>query len=96
MNAYLAILLNSDTIVAVRCIQKMLYAAFSNPVVRIVGHCRCANHQSIPDHKSTANQTAVNDMPVGYTVEDMNGWCERTSPADFVPRVPLVHGSALA
>ena len=93
MNADLAILLNSDTIVAGRWIQKMLDAAFSNPGVGIVGPLSsAASHQSIPDHKSTANQTAVNDMPVGYTVEDMNGWCERNSPADFVPRVPLVHG----
>jgi GT2 family glycosyltransferase len=97
MNADLAILLNSDTIVAGHWIQKMLDAAFSNPGVGIVGPLSsAASHQSIPDHKSTANQTAVNDMPVGYTVEEMNGWCERNSPPDFLPRVPLVHGFCFA
>jgi GT2 family glycosyltransferase len=93
MDADLAILLNSDTIVAGQWIEKMLDTAFSNPGVGIVGPLSsAASHQSIPDHKSTASQTAVNDMPVGYTVGDMNAWCERNSPADFVPRVPLVHG----
>jgi GT2 family glycosyltransferase len=93
MDADLAILLNSDTIVGGHWIQKMLDAAFSNPGVGIVGPLSsAASHQSIPDHRSTANQTAVNEMPDGYTVSDMNDWCERNTPADFVPRVPLVHG----
>ena len=97
MDADLAILLNSDTIVAGRWIEKMLDAAFSNLGVGIVGPLSsAASHQSIPDHKSTATQTAVNDMPEGYTVGDMNDWCERNSSADFLPRVPLVHGFCFA
>ena len=29
---------------------------------------------------------------VDKTLNEMNRWCEENSPADFVPRVPLVHG----
>lgn len=93
MDADMAILLNSDTIVAGRWIEKMLDAAFSNPGVGIVGPLSsAASTQSIPDHRSTADQTAINDMPPGYSVADMNLWCEKNTPADFLPRVPLVHG----
>jgi GT2 family glycosyltransferase len=93
MDADLAILLNSDTVVAGRWIEKMLDAVYSNLGVGIVGPLSsAASHQSIPDHKSTASQTAVNDLPEGYTVADMNAWCERNTSADFLPRVPLVHG----
>lgn len=93
LDADMAILLNSDTIVAGRWIEKMLDAAFSNPGVGIVGPLSsAASTQSIPDHKSTADQTAINDMPPGYSVADMNLWCEKNTPADFLPRVPLVHG----
>lgn len=93
MDADMAILLNSDTIVAGRWIEKMLDAAFTNPGVGIVGPLSsAASTQSIPDHKSTADQTAINDMPPGYSVADMNLWCEKNTPADFLPRVQLVHG----
>ena len=93
MDADLAILLNSDTVVGGRWIEKLLDAAFASAGVGIVGPLSsAASHQSIPDHKSTATQTAINDMPDGYSVADMNFWCERNSPADFVPLVPLVHG----
>ena len=93
----LAILLNSDTVVAGRWIDKLLDAAFSNPGVGIVGPLSsAASHQSIPNHRSTADQTAVNDLPAGYSVSDMNVWCEKHSAAEFVPRVPLVHGFCMA
>ena len=95
--ADMAILLNSDTLVADRWIEKLLDAAFSNPGVGIVGPLSsAASHQSIPDHKSSATQTAINDLPQGYSVADMDRWCERNAPADFIPRVPLVHGFCFA
>ena len=94
----MAVLLNSDTIVAGRWIEKLLDAAYSNPGVGIVGPLSsAASHQSIPDHKSTTrDQTAINDLPPGCSVADMNAWCERHAPAALVPRVPLVHGFCLA
>lgn len=97
MQGDMAILLNSDTLVAGRWIEKLLDAAFTNPGVGIVGPLSsAASHQSIPDHRSTAQQTAINDLPPGYSVADMDAWCERNSPADFIPRVPLVHGFCFA
>jgi GT2 family glycosyltransferase len=93
----LAVLLNSDTVVAGRWIDKLLDAAFSNPGVGIVGPLSsAASHQSIPDHRSTADQTAVNHLPAGYSVADMNAWCETQSAAEFVPRVGLIHGFCMA
>jgi GT2 family glycosyltransferase len=93
----LVILLNSDTIVAKPWIEKLLDAVVSNPDAGITGPLSsAASHQSIPDSKSTAQQTAVNDMPPGYDVEKMNRWCEANAPADFLPRVPLVHGFCFA
>lgn len=87
------VLLNSDTIVAGKWLEKLMDAAFSTPGVGIVGPLSsAASHQSIPDHRSTANQTAINDLPKGYSVADMNSWCEANSPSDSVPLVPLVHG----
>ena len=97
MDADMAILLNSDTIVGRHWIEKLLDAAYSNVGVGIVGPLSsAASHQSIPDHRSTANQTAINDLPKGYTVADMNAWCEKNSPANFIPRTPLVHGFCFA
>ncbi|HPI49240.1 MAG TPA: glycosyltransferase [Hyphomonadaceae bacterium] len=89
----MAILLNSDTIASANWIEKMADAVFSNAGAGIVGPMSsAASTQSLPDHKSTATQTAINDLPPGFSVDDMNRWCEENSPADFVPRVPLVHG----
>lgn len=93
MKGDLAILLNSDTIVSPNWIEKMADAVFTSPGAGIVGPMSsAASHQSLPDHRSTATQTAINDLPPGFSVDDMNRWCEENSPADFVPRVPLVHG----
>lgn len=93
MDSDLVILLNSDTEVGPHWVDKLLDAAFSNPGVGIVGPLsNAASHQSIPNHKSTATQTAINHLPSDYTVADMNVWCERNSPSDFIPRVPFVHG----
>lgn len=97
MDADMAILLNSDTVVAPGWIEKLLDAAFSNPGVGIVGPMSsAASHQSIPEHQSRHDQTAINDLPPGWSAADMDAWCERMAPADFLPRVPLVHGFCFA
>lgn len=93
----MAVMLNSDTIVAGPWIEKLLDAAFSNAGVGIVGPLSsAASHQSIPNHQGVNHQTAINDLPEGYSVSDMNAWCERQAPAALVPRVPLVHGFCMA
>lgn len=91
--ADLVILLNSDTIVTKDWTAKMAHAVFSTAGAGIVGPLSsAASHQSIPNYKSSKNQTATNELPSGITVDEMNDYCERWSPANYYPRVPLVHG----
>ena len=89
----LVILLNSDTIVTDGWAEKMADAVFSTPGAGIVGPISsAASHQSIPEHRSSKDQTAVNDLPRGLTAEDLNRYCEQWTSAHVLPRVPLVHG----
>lgn len=91
--ARLVILLNSDTIVPADWSLKMADAVFSNPTTGIVGPIsNAAGYQSIPQIKSTATQTAVNPLPPGLTVEEVDSCCEKWSRYGLYPSVPLVHG----
>jgi len=97
LQADVAIMLNSDTIVADNWIEKLVDAMFSNPGVGIVGPLsNAASHQSVPEHRSANDQTAINDLPPGYSVADMNRWCEANAGEAPVIRVPLVHGFCFA
>lgn len=87
------ILLNSDTIVPEQWVEKLTDAAFGSKNVGIVGPLsNAASHQSIPNHKSLKNQTAINKLPENISLNEMNRLCEAWTPADILPRVPLVHG----
>jgi len=89
----LVILLNSDTIVTDGWVEKMADAVFSTAGAGIVGPMsNAASHQSIPEHRGTRDQTAVNELPPGLTAEDMNRYCEEWTAAHLLPRVPLIHG----
>lgn len=92
--ADLSILLNSDTIVTKNWAGKMAKTLNSNKGTGIVGPMSsAASHQSIPDHQNIGiDQTAINNLPQGITVEDMNNACEVWSSGRVGPRVPLVHG----
>jgi GT2 family glycosyltransferase/glycosyltransferase involved in cell wall biosynthesis/SAM-dependent methyltransferase len=88
----LIILLNSDTVVTPFWAEKMADAIFSTHGAGIVGPLsNAAGYQSLPSVLATKSQTAVNSLPPGYSIEDMNVWCEAHSSAR-VPCVPLVHG----
>ncbi|MCF8719361.1 glycosyltransferase [Nitrospina gracilis] len=92
-DAELVVLLNSDTVVTDGWAEKMADAVFSTPGAGIVGPLsNAASHQSIPEHRSSKDQTAVNELPPGLTAEDMNRHCEQWTTAGILPRVPLVHG----
>lgn len=92
-SAELVILLNSDTIVTDGWAEKMADALAQTPSAGIVGPLsNAASVQSIPDFRSSSDQTAINDLPKGYSIDDMNDFCEEHSPANILPRVPLVHG----
>lgn len=87
------VLLNSDTIVSSNWALKLFDAANSSERIGIVGPLsNAAGAQSIPSIKDTSNNTAINELPQGLTPSDVDLACERWSPADLLPRVPLVHG----
>lgn len=89
----LVVLLNSDTIVTEDWALKMADVAFTQEGVGIVGPMSsAASHQSLPNHKSSADQTAINSLPEGMTEKDMNAYCEKWGSSELIPRVPLVHG----
>lgn len=91
--ADIVFLLNSDTVVTRGWIDKMADTMFSRPNIGIVGPLSsAASHQSIPDHISTKEQTAINSLPPHMNAEDMNSFCERVSASNLQPLVPLVHG----
>jgi GT2 family glycosyltransferase len=87
------ILLNSDTVVTQSWAEKLADVAYGLPGVGIVGPLsNAASHQSIPEHRSSATQTAVNVLPQGWSPEDVNRLCERWTIVDVLPLVPLIHG----
>lgn len=91
--AELVVLLNSDAVVTDGWAEKLADAVFSTPGAGIVGPMSgAASHQSIPEHRSSNGQTAINDLPAGLTAEDMNRYCEQWTASHVLPRVPLVHG----
>ncbi len=92
-NADLVILLNSDTIVTKDWCAKLAHAVFTTRGAGIVGPLSsAAGRQSIPNYKSTADQTAINKLPSHLTPEAMNDACEEWSVAGLYPMVPLIHG----
>lgn len=87
------ILLNSDTIVSPNWAMKLLDAARQSDRIGIVGPLsNAAGAQSIPHVKNTGNNTAINTLPQGMRLEDLDLACESWSYADLIPRAPLVHG----
>lgn len=94
--AEVVILLNSDTVPTSDWVDKLVDALWSTPGAGIAGPLsNAASHQSIPNHLSSASQTAVNELPPGFDAEAMNSLCERWSAPTF-PVVPLVHGFCYA
>lgn len=87
------IMLNSDTIVSKDWALKMVSVAYSSKSIGIVGPLsNAAGSQSIPEIKSTKGQTAINQLPKGVELSDIDLACEKWSAADLYPRVPLIHG----
>lgn len=93
----MVVLLNSDTIVTASWLLKLHNTLFSIQEMGIVGPLsNAASHQSIPDHASKSNQTAINDLPEGMSPEVMNQFCEEFVKFKYRPLVPLIHGFCFA
>lgn len=91
------VLLNSDTEVAPNWIEKLFDAFDSFPEVGIVGPMsNAASQQSIPDHRSSTSNTAINPLPEGYDVARMDQWCEEQAAEQASVLVPFVHGFCFA
>ncbi len=89
----LAILLNSDTVVTDGWTEKMADAIFSTPGAGIVGPMSsAASVQSLPDFRSSGNQTAINDLPKGVSIDGMNTYCENWSSVGLLPYATMLHG----
>jgi GT2 family glycosyltransferase/glycosyltransferase involved in cell wall biosynthesis len=86
------LLLNSDTIVPRGAFDKMSDALDRDALLGIVGPLsNAASAQSVPSTTGTASQTAINKMPPGMTVADMDLLFERRWDGAII-RTPLVHG----
>ncbi|WP_161851781.1 glycosyltransferase [Bradyrhizobium sp. CCBAU 051011] len=89
------VLLNSDTIVPPRGIRKLRSALFSSDARGIVGPLsNAASYQSVPSVKGAVGQTAINPLPEGMTVHDLDQHLE-ASWNGIYPLTPLVHGFCL-
>ncbi len=91
--AEFCIMLNSDTIVSENWALKLLDVAVQNPEVGIVSPLsNAAGVQSLPDIKSGNNNTAINIIPEGVDIADVDCFLETVSLAYKVPYVILAHG----
>ncbi|WP_133154588.1 glycosyltransferase, partial [Vibrio splendidus] len=87
------IILNSDTIVTPDWVSKLSNVAFQSNNVGIVGPIsNAAGSQSVPSVKGTKGQTAINKLPDGFSIDDMNGIASINSENATMPSVPLIHG----
>ncbi|WP_059021763.1 glycosyltransferase [Vibrio coralliirubri] len=87
------IILNSDTIVTPDWVSKLSNVAFQSNNVGIVGPIsNAAGSQSVPSVKGTKGQTAINKLPDGFSIDDMNDIASVNSGNTTMPSVPLIHG----
>jgi GT2 family glycosyltransferase/glycosyltransferase involved in cell wall biosynthesis/predicted nucleic acid-binding Zn-ribbon protein len=91
-SAEFVILLNSDTQVPTKWLKKLVRAAYQSAEIGIVGPIsNAASWQSVPEIIDENGQLAVNEIPAGLTVEDMDRIAEANSPTQL-PRVALANG----
>ncbi|MBO4335041.1 MAG: glycosyltransferase [Desulfovibrio sp.] len=90
------ILLNSDTIVTEDWVGKIVYALAHSPGAGLAGPLsNAADAQSLPDIQGSAENSAINPLPAGYSPNDLSRFLEMWSPKDIYARVPLLHGFCL-
>jgi len=87
-------LLNSDTIVSKTWLDKLTEIFAAKPDVGIIGPLsNAASWQSVPDLSAPLGGWAVNVLPQGWSVDDMDAAVERAAQAiPVMPRVPLLNG----
>ncbi|MFM2313030.1 MAG: hypothetical protein RLZZ04_2306 [Cyanobacteriota bacterium] len=87
-----AILLNSDTIVTPRWVEKMVECFSSDPEIGIVGPLsNCASWQSVPKLFNDNGDWMINSIPKFYSLESYTELIEKLSGKSF-PIVSFVNG----
>lgn len=96
--ADLVVLLNSDTIVPARWLDKIARVFDHSPDIGIVGPLsNAASWQSVPELAAPTGGWAINDLPEGATVDDMDALVELAARSvPVIPRVPFVNGFCYA
>lgn len=90
----LVLLLNSDTLVPPGWVERLSAIATASPDVGLVGPLsNAASWQSLPDVHTAADPPdfAVNELPAGWSVADMD-FVVAATPSAVAPRVPLLNG----
>lgn len=86
------ILLNSDTIVTPKWVEKLIECCNSQPDIGIVGPLsNCASWQSIPEIIDQKGNWSINLIPSEYTLEEYSYLLENLSNKEF-PIVNFVNG----
>ncbi|MGJ0515810.1 MAG: glycoside hydrolase family 99-like domain-containing protein [Methylomicrobium sp.] len=90
-------LLNSDTIVTRLWATKILRKFLENPEIGVIGPLsNAASHQSVPSATGSKDQTAINQIPDGVSIEDIGSLCQSIGEKLSLPYVPLVHGFCMS
>ena len=90
------ILLNSDTIVTKNWIEKIIACFESDNQIGVVGPLsNAASWQSVPQRSKPEGGWMVNDIPQGYSIEQMGLLIETLSKKSY-PKVPSVNGFCYA
>ncbi|WP_412063962.1 glycosyltransferase family 2 protein [Rhizobium sp. SYY.PMSO] len=96
-SADICTLLNSDTIVTQGWDQRIRATFKAFPQIGIVGPLsNAASTQSLPFVKSSANQTAINSLPPGVSIDEFAAFVSKEAAGQTFPFVPLVHGFCLS
>lgn len=87
-------LLNSDTIVPKKWLKKISKLFANHADVGIVGPLsNAASWQSVPDISAPTGGWAVNELPKGWSIDDMDSCVEKCHKTiGIYPRVPLLNG----
>lgn len=94
-SAEMVILLNSDTIVPPRWLDRLVRCALSDDHIGLVGPLsNTASWQSVPEIFNTRGDWADNPLPDGWSVEDFASEVARVSNCIF-PRVGFLNGFCL-
>ena len=89
------VLLNSDTIVPRLWVESLLQCLLTDERLGIVGPLsNAASWQSVPERFAEDGRWEVNDLPVGYNVDEYSELVHRVSEQVF-PRVEFLNGFCL-